>query len=136
MSSGKSNRLLIFLLLHVLLVVFSFGGVFSKMASGFEFFSFKFCACYGGLILILGIYAICWQQIIKRIPLTLAYANKAVTVIWGMVWGVLFFNEAVTVTKITGAVIVIAGVVLYSLEDNKKDGTKEDTAEDTKEDKA
>ncbi len=128
MKNGKTNRFLVFLLLHVLLVVFSFGGVFSKLASHFEFFSFRFCACYGGLILILGIYAICWQQIIKRVPLTLAYANKAVTVIWGMIWGVLFFHEIITVTKVIGAVIVIAGVVLYSLEDNSKD-VQEDKAE-------
>ena len=53
-------------------------------------------------------------------PLTLAYANKAVTVIWGMVWGVLFFGESITVTKAIGAVVVIFGVVLYSFEDNKK----------------
>ena len=95
------------------------------MAAGYDFLSVKFCLCYGGLILILGIYAICWQQIIKRIPLTLAYANKAVTVIWGMIWGVLFFGENITVTKVIGAVIVIAGVILYSLEDNKQP-TEED----------
>ena len=54
---------------------------------------------FGGLLLILGIYAICWQQIIKRIPLTLAYANKAVTVFWGMIRGMHFFSEIITVKK-------------------------------------
>ncbi len=120
MEEKKTNRIAIFLLLHILLLVFSFSGVFSKMAAGQEFLSLKFCLCYGGVLLVLGIYAICWQQIIKRMPLTLAYANKAVTVIWGMIWGMLFFSESITIQKVIGAVVVIAGVVLYSIEDNKK----------------
>ena len=103
------------LLLQLLLAVFSFGGVFSKLAAGEEFLSLKFCAYYGGLILLLGIYAIAWQQIIKRLPLTFAYANKAVGVIWGLVWGILFFGEGITPKKIIGAAIVIAGIVLYSV---------------------
>ena len=129
MQEKKNRKIIIFLLLHILLVVFSFSGVFSKIAAGQEFLSLKFCICYGGLLLILGIYAICWQQIIKRIPLTLAYANKAVTVFWGMIWGMLFFSEIITVKKVIGAVFVIIGVVLYSIEDNKKhSGGQENSA--------
>lgn len=116
LKSGKSKNVIVYLFLHILLCVFSLSGLCSKLASGEPFLSLKFCLFYGGVILILGIYAICWQQIIKRMPLSLAYANKAVTVIWGMVWGILFFNEEIKPQKIIGAVIVIAGVVLYSME--------------------
>lgn len=73
-----------------------------------------FIIFYGGMILLLGIYAIFWQQIIKRLPLTLAFANKAVTVIWGMVWGVLIFHEHLSVGKFVGAAVIIAGIVLYN----------------------
>lgn len=90
------------------------------MAARESYISLRFILFYCGLILILGVYAIAWQQIIKRIPLTLAYANKAVTVIWGMLWGILFFKESLTVTKLIGAIIVVIGVVLYSIEDSKK----------------
>lgn len=120
MAENKNRHLLfVVLLLHGSLLLYSFSGVFSKMASVFDYLSIEFCFCYGGLILILGLYAIIWQQIIKRIPLTLAYANKAVTVIWGMIWGIVFFCESISATKLIGAVIVIVGVILYSLEDNK-----------------
>lgn len=126
MTENKNRHLLlVVLLLHGSLLMYSFSGVFSKMASGFGFLSLEFCFCYGGLLLILGLYAIFWQQIIKRIPLTLAYANKAVTVIWGMIWGIVFFGESISATKVVGAVIVIVGVILYSLEDNKR-STEED----------
>lgn len=82
---------------------------------------------YGTLILILGIYAVVWQQIIKRIPLSLAYANKAVTVVWGMIWGIIFFGETITIQKMIGAAVIIAGVIMYSFSDNKNDEATEET---------
>ena len=87
-------------------------GICSKMAAQQEFLSFWFIFWYGLVILNLGIYAIVWQQIIKYLPLTTAYANKAVTIAWGILWGALFFGETVKWNMIIGAVIVILGVVL------------------------
>ncbi len=101
--------------LHLLLAVFSFSGIMSKLASGFPFMSLEFIACYGGMIAILGVYAIGWQQVIKRIPLTTAYANRAITIVWGIVWGFLFFGEDISVYKIVGAGIVLAGVLVFAL---------------------
>ena len=53
-----------------------------------------------------------WQQILKKLPLITAYANKAIIIIWGLVFGMLFFKETITVQKIIGAVIIMAGVVM------------------------
>lgn len=99
--------------LHILLMVYSMSGICSKKAADTPFLSLQFCLYYGVVILLLGIYAIGWQQIIKRMPLTVAFANKAVTVLWGLVWGVLFFQERVTAGKIIGILLVMAGVILY-----------------------
>ena len=41
--------------------------------------------------------------------------NKAATVIWGLVFGALFFRERVTAGKLFGAALIIAGIVLYAL---------------------
>lgn len=103
--------------LHLMLMVYSISGICSKLAGRYPFLSLKFCFFYGIVILLLGFYAIGWQQIIKRIPLTLAFANKAVTVIWGSIWGVLFFQETITVGKIIGTMLVVAGIVLYAYSD-------------------
>lgn len=105
--------------LHILLVGYSLSGVLSKFAAAQPFLSPKFCLCYGGIIAVLGIYALAWQQIIKRLPLTTAFANKAVTVVWGLVWGLLIFHESVTPGKLTGAALVVAGVVLFSTADKE-----------------
>lgn len=64
------------------------------------------------MIAILGVYAIAWQQIIKHIPLTTAFCNKAVGIVWGIMWGALIFKEAIKWNMILGAVIVIAGVII------------------------
>ena len=117
------------LALNVLLMFFSLGGIFSKLASKQPFLSLKFILCYGALLFIMFVYAIGWQQIIKRLPLTMAYANRAVTIVWGIIWGLLFFNEKLNVGKIIGAVIVIAGVLLYVTESDEGELTGQDTNE-------
>lgn len=115
----KSSFKLLFML-HLLIMGYTLSGVFTKMASESELLSMKFVLCYGMVIFILGIYAIGWQQIIKRMPLTTAFANKAVTVVWGIIWGVLFFKERITAGKLIGAIIVIVGVVMYVYADKEE----------------
>ncbi|MDD3428882.1 MAG: EamA family transporter [Oscillospiraceae bacterium] len=98
-------------------MVFSLSTVCSKMAAQQEFLSLFFIVFYGLVIFFLGIYAICWQQVIKNMPLTTAYANKAVTVIWGLVWGSVIFKEQITLGKILGSIIIIIGIILFATAD-------------------
>ena len=110
----EKGKLKYFFILHILLMLYSLSGIASKLAAKEQFLSFKFCFFYGCIIALLGIYAIGWQQCIKRLPLTTAFANKAITVVWGIIWGFLFFKESITFGKVIGAVLVIIGVVLYA----------------------
>ena len=98
----------------MMLMIYSMSGICSKMAAKQAFLSPTFCLYYGCIILLLGFYAIGWQQIIKRIPLTAAFANKAITVVWGTVWGVILFHESISIGKVLGIFLVVAGVVLYA----------------------
>ena len=104
--------------LHLLLAFFSISGIMSKLAAGYDFMSWGFIVCYGAMVAILGIYAIGWQQVIKRIPLTTAYANRAVTIVWGIIWGYLFFEEPLSAFKVVGACVVLAGVMTFALAEN------------------
>ena len=117
----KHARSRVLLALHLLLALYSISGVLSKLASRHPFMSLPFVLCYGGSLAILAVYAIGWQQVIKRMPLIAADANRAVTLIWGIVWGVLFFGEGVTPLKLLGAAIVLSGVVLFSLSGEEAD---------------
>lgn len=118
----KKKTFWVYIVLHIMLMVYSMSGICSKMASKQTFLSPKFIFYYGLVIVLLGFYAIAWQQIIKILPLTTAYANRAVTVIWGAVWGILLFHEEIHVNKIIGILLVFGGVVLYALFD--KDDSK------------
>ena len=101
-----------FIFLHITLLIYSLSSILSKMAAGYAFLSVQFFALYGGMLVLLVIYALLWQQVLKRFALNVAFVNKSVIVVWGMVWGVLFFNERVTPLMVLGSVIVLIGLRL------------------------
>ncbi len=107
-----SNKLKYYIALHVELLLFSLGGVCTKLAGQNKFLSFWFIFFYGLVILNLGVYAIVWQQIIKKLPLNTAYSNKAITIVWGILWGLVFFREQIKWNMLLGAAIVILGVIV------------------------
>ena len=85
-------------------------------------FSIEFIFWFGLVFVIMFGYAIIWQQILKRMPLTVAYANRPVTLRWGIIWGALIFGEKVTWNMIAGAAIIFAGIYLVTGEDREKGG--------------
>ena len=93
----------------------------SKLAARQPFLSLAFVLLYGAMLLALVVYALGWQQVIKHLPLTTAYANKAVTVVWGIVLGALLFDESVTPRQLLGAAVIIAGIVLFVQADQKEE---------------
>ena len=60
----------------------------------------------------LAVYAVLWQQTLKRMPLSFAYSNKAVCTLWAYLFGLLFFGESLTWGKGIGLAVVLAGVWL------------------------
>ena len=93
---------------------YSLIGVCSKAAAAHNFLSIEFCLFYGAELFLLFLYAIVWQQIIKRMPLSVAFSNKGVTILWAMLWGKLFFGEPITINKLIGVFLVIAGIILFA----------------------
>jgi len=101
-----------FIFLHFSLLIFSLNGILSKAAAGHPFGSVPFISFYAGALFILTIYAVLWQQVLKRMQLSVAYANRAIVVFWGMLWGKLVFNEEIRPNMIIGAVIIILGILI------------------------
>lgn len=100
------------ILLHSVLLLLSVGGVFSKRAAAEYILSITWIKYYLVVLIILFIYAIAWQQIIKRMSIVTAYVNKAITIVWGIVFGYIVFGEDITITKILGTLIILFGVYL------------------------
>lgn len=115
----KRNGFLVFLLMHGIFLLYSFYTVLGKIASGYAFLSPAFCALYASLILILAVYAVLWQQVLKRVKLSVATANKAATIIWGMLWGILFFKEEMTLRRIACAAVIFIGIIVLSCAPSK-----------------
>ena len=108
----KKTTWKVILCLHLILFLYSLESVCSKMAAAQEMFSFKFFLFYGLVLFFLFFYALAWQRILKYMPLTVAYANKGITIIWGMIWGAVLFNEAITLKTIIGGAIILAGIFM------------------------
>ena len=104
--------------LQFAVMIYTLSGIAAKRAAMYETMSWGFLLFYGLEIAILGIYAIVWQQLIKRFELSVAYANRSMAILWSMIWAVLFFGEIITVRNIIGVLIVLAGTMLINSDEN------------------
>lgn len=109
------------LVLQAVVIVYTLSSVVAKLATGEEVFSFAFFLFYGLEIVILGIYAILWQQMIKRFDLSVAYANRAMAILWSAVWAVLLFRESLGIKQLIGIAFVVVGTVIVNTEPVKED---------------
>ena len=103
-----------FLLLHLTLLLYAVASVFAKAAGG-NLAARDYSPTIIFLVLetlTLGVYAVLWQQTLKRMPLSFAYSNKAVCTLWSCLFGLIFFGESLTLGKALGIVMVLAGVWL------------------------
>ncbi len=116
MKKKISIRDIIFL--QAVIVIYSISNIVAKFASGQVFLSKQFFLFYGLEICALGVYAILWQQAIKKIELSIAYANKAMCVLWAMVWAVVIFHNEITVQNVIGVILVIAGTIVINSSEN------------------
>lgn len=110
------NRFATYILLITAIFIYSCSGVFSKFASMQEFLSFPYIANIAGVVFVLGVYAIMWQQIIKRMPVGDAYLFKGTGTIFGLLIAHFMFGEIITLNNCIGAAIIIAGVTINAKE--------------------
>ena len=102
------------IILQVIILIYTLSTVTAKFASNEEFLSLRFILFYGLEIFILGVYAILWQQIIKKFEISVAYANRAMSLLWSIVWAIVFFGEQITLKNVIGVIIVIIGTIIVN----------------------
>ncbi len=108
------------LLLQLVIIIYTGSSVTAKFATGTKLFSLQFILLYGLDVLILGIYALLWQQMIKKFDLSVAYANRSMALMWSALWAVLLFGETLGFKQVFGILLVVAGTVIVN-----SDGRKE-----------
>mgnify|MGYP006386477267 FL=1 len=102
--------------LQIIVIIYTFSTVFAKLAAQEKFFSFKFIIFIMLELLILFIYAVLWQQIIKKTELSIAYMNKSLALFWSMLWSFFIFEEKISINNIIGVVIILLGIVIINTE--------------------
>ena len=97
-------------------VLYASVSIATKYASQHEFMSKAYFIGVIGAVLLLGLYAICWQQILKRMELSTAYMFKGTSLIFVMLLALLFLGETISYLNIVGAMVIVVGIVLYAKE--------------------
>lgn len=88
--------------------------IFTKYASQQEFMSWNYMVGLIGAVGVMGFYAVLWQQILKRIELSMSYMFKGTSLIFVMLLAYVLFDEQITWNNIIGAIIIISGIVLFA----------------------
>lgn len=120
--TSAKKKLSGYVILHIAIFILSLASLCSKKASTYDFMSWGFILFYGGVIAALFVYAIIWQQALKRMPLVVAFANKVATLFWSLIYGVLLFGEGIRPNMIIGILIVVVGVILVVSSEVEKKG--------------
>ena len=93
-------------------IIYSFSGVFLKIASFNNFLSLKYCFFFGLAVFVLGIYAILWQQVLKKIELSVAMAHKPFVLVLGIALACLLFKEQLTIKLVLGCLLILIGITI------------------------
>ena len=113
-SQSKMKQMRMFGCLQLLVLFYTISGVAGKIAASYDMQSWLFYAFYAVELCILFVYAILWQQIIKRIDLSVAYANRALAIFWSMLWAAFLFKETISLQNIIGVIVVAIGIMLVN----------------------
>lgn len=94
--------------------IYACTSIFTKMASRQETLSWPYLVRIAGAIGVMGVYALLWQQVIAKMPLSTAYMFKGTSLIFVLLFSALLFGEAITLHNLIGAMIIILGIVLFA----------------------
>lgn len=100
--------------LQIAVIVYTLAGVCGRLAGNYSFLSAGFILWFGLEFVVLGVYAILWQQIIKRVDLSIAYVNRSLAIVWSMLWAFLIFDESISDSNIIGVIIIVIGTLIVN----------------------
>ncbi len=104
--------------LHISFIVYSITALLSKLAGGKPLFSADFFLFAALVFVSLAVYAFIWQKALKSFPLVKAYSNKAVVIVWNLLWASVLLGERITLENLIGSAIIMVGIVMVSGDDD------------------
>lgn len=117
---GKPSRVWKVIMPCIAVAIYSLSGFFTKLASRCEFLSLPYLTFLFCVLVVLGCYAVLWQMILKRIPLSRAYMFRSLGVIYGLLIACFAFGERITTPNILGCTTVMLGLRVLLSESSVK----------------
>jgi drug/metabolite transporter (DMT)-like permease len=107
------------IILILVYLLYSIIAILTKYASSFIFLSVEYILLLISIVIILAIYALSWQQIIKRMPISDAYMFKGTSIVFVLLLSAWLFEEIITWQNIVGSIIIILGIALFAKADKE-----------------
>lgn len=117
------------IMLQGAVIIYTFSGIMAKNASASKGNIAEFLIFFGLEFAILAIYALLWQQMLKRFELSVAYANRSAALLWSMLWAALFFNEQISIKNIAGVLLVLLGTAVINTDRGAYINAAEETSD-------
>ena len=113
MKIGKLISLITVNLLYAIVLILN------RMASIYAPLSLGYILLLSISVIVLAIYALSWQQIIKRMPISDAYMFKGTSIVFVLLLSTWLFEEVITLQNIVGSIIIILGIALFAKADKE-----------------
>lgn len=113
MKIGKLISLITVNLLYAIVLILN------RMASIYAPLSLGYILLLSISVIVLAIYALSWQQIIKRMPISDAYMFKGTSIVFVLLLSAWLFEENITWQNIVGSIIIILGIALFAKSDKE-----------------
>ena len=107
-------KIIQYILLIAANILYACVSIFTKYASQQEFMSWNYMLGLIAAIGVMGLYAVLWQQVLKRIELSLAYMFKGTSIVFVMLLAYVLFGKQITWNNIVGAIVIVGGIMLYA----------------------
>lgn len=111
---GKTTMGRMWLALLGVNLVYACTYICMKMAASQVFLSVPYIIWFFGAVGVMGVYAVLWQQILTRVPLSTAYMFKGTSLIFVLLLSALLFHERITFQNLLGSIIIVVGIILYA----------------------
>lgn len=67
-----------------------------------------------GAVATMGLYALLWQQALRRVPVATAYVFRGTALLFVLLISHFLFGEPVTARNLIGAGLIVGGIALYA----------------------
>lgn len=108
------NKIVQYIVLVLVYLFYACISVIMKYTGLQQPLTIEWCVGFVLLVVTLGVYAIAWQQILKRIELGVAYMFKGLSLFFIMLLLALCYGEPITPMKLLSTGIIVMGIVVYA----------------------